>query len=97
MMQRPQPRSIHADGMFPAEKRLAVHVMLATGDWPEEGRRNLVAVIIAALDEAYDQGVEATLTATTPPVTLHLEERAPTDIEAFARASALVFDVGGGP
>lgn len=96
MMKRPASRNVVLDGMLPAEKRLALHVMMATGDWPEEGRRNLVSVIVSALNEAYDKGVEATLAANTPPVTLHLEARAPSDIEAFAR-TALVLDAGGGP
>ena len=97
MMQRPQPRDRLMDGMLPGERKLAVHVMLATGDWPKESRQNLVEHIIAALDEAYEDGIKATLAANDPrTIDVQFTMTAPPDIEAFARA-ALVFDAGGGP
>lgn len=95
MMKRPAPPNRALDGMLPAEKQLAVHVMMATGDWPREGRANLVGLITAALDEAYQKGIDATIAANmSVPAAWAID--APPEIEALARA-ALVFDAGGGP
>lgn len=95
MIKRPAPLNRAMDGMLPAERQLAVHVMLATGDWPRVGRANLIGCIIAALDEAYQKGIDATIEANSPvPAASDID--APPEIEAFARA-ALVFDAGGGP
>lgn len=102
MMTRPAPINRRLDGMLPAEKKLAIHVMLAAGDWPEEARANLVDHIVQALDEAFDAGVEATLAANETACCCGVDGSvvgsASTDasIEALAR-TALVLDVGGGP
>lgn len=102
MMMRPAPINRRLDGMLPAEKRLAIHVTLAAGDWPEESRRNLVDHIVKALDEAFDAGVEATLAANETLCRCDSDEPVDggvltdTNIEALAR-TALVLDVGGGP
>lgn len=95
MMKRPAPLNRALDGMLPAEKQLAVHVMMATGDWPKESRANLVGLIIAALDEAYQKGIDATIAANSSVPDAWGIDSHP-EIEAFAGA-ALVFDAGGGP
>lgn len=60
-MRRPGPRNRMIEGMMPAEKALAIHVSMATAEWPKESRKNLIEAIVAALDEAREDGVDATL------------------------------------
>lgn len=94
MMKRPAPLDRRMDGMLPAEKHLAMHVMLATGDWPKNDRASLVGLITAALDEAYQKGIDATIEANdvASPV---CEIDALHSAEWLAR-TAIVLDAGGG-
>lgn len=94
-MKRPAPINRALDGMLPAEKALLLQFLVITADWPTEHRSVLRDDILAALDEAYQKGIDATIEANSSvPAAWDID--APPEIEAFARA-ALVFDAGGGP
>ena len=57
------PRDRRAKGyeMMPKERALAAHFSIATHDWPAESRQNFIDCIIAALDEAREDGIAAAL------------------------------------
>ncbi|MCB1520644.1 MAG: hypothetical protein KDJ37_08715 [Hyphomicrobiaceae bacterium] len=95
MTMRPPTLDRTEPGYMPrtAERALIRHLAIATLDWPPESRLNLVADVIAALDEAREDGIDASLAAQGKPA---LGSGLDATIEAPA-AAALFDDVGGGP